>query len=416
MKIAKKLLALALAGTMVAFAGCGSTGPSWVARSGEDTVTAGTYQYFLINSYSTAVNLVADPYSDVLEQEIEGVPASNWIADESLMAVQRMLAVKNQYAERGMTLTDEEQDQIDSYTENQWTVYRDFLGDNGVSEDDLRAYYANNYMTNSLFFQMYGAGGEQEVGEEEIRSYFDENYINSNYLVCPKFDPETYNNLDEAGLAAARAEAEGYYNRALAGENFDDILADWEQANYTEEELASHTHDEEGAHDMVVPKTTTYVPEVFLQQVSEAEVGTPIFFEDDFYYYVAVRKDLTGPVADSTYESARTSILLALRSEDFIALCDQWISQMEIELNQEALDTYTPDRLNLEALLGDGSSSEETAGSLSLSSAEGESESSASASDAGEEAAESSESSSEATDGDSGSGTSDGSSSDNAGE
>ena len=166
---------------------------------------------------------------------------------------------------------------------------------------------------------------------------------------------------------------------------------------------------------MVVPKTTTYVPEVFLQQVSEAEVGTPIFFEDDFYYYVAVRKDLTGPVADSTYESARTSILLALRSEDFIALCDQWISQMEIELNQEALDTYTPDRLNLEALLGDGSS-EETAGSLSLSAVEGESESSASGSDAGEEAAESSESSSEATDGESGSGTSDGSGSDNAGE
>ena len=55
--------------------------------------------------------------------------------------------------------------------------------------------------------------------------------------------------------------------------------------------------------------------------------------------------------------------------EDFIALCDQWISQMEIELNQEALDTYTPDRLNLEALLGNSSSSEETAGSLSLSSA-----------------------------------------------
>lgn len=131
MKIAKKLLALALAGTMVAFAGCGSTGPSWVARSGEDTVTAGTYQYFLINSYSTAVNLVADPYSDVLEQEIEGVPASNWIADESLMAVQRMLAVKNQYAERGMTLTDEEQDQIDSYTENQWTVYRTSWGTMG---------------------------------------------------------------------------------------------------------------------------------------------------------------------------------------------------------------------------------------------------------------------------------------------
>ena len=131
---------------------------------------------------------------------------------------------------------------------------------------------------------------------------------------------------------------------------------------------------------------------------------------------MAVRKDLTGPVADSTYESARTSILLALRSEDFIALCDQWISQMEIELNQEALDTYTPDRLNLEALLGDGSSSEETAGSLSLSAAEGESESSASASDAGEEAAESSASSSEETSEESSSGTSDGSGSDNAGE
>ena len=227
--------------------------------------------------------------------------------------------------------------------------------------------------------------------DEEIRTFFDENYLNSTYLVVPKFDPETYNNLDETALAAAKAEAEGYYNRAVSGEDFNAILADWEKKNYTEDQMAAHDHEAEGAHDMVVPKTSTQVPPEFLTQVGAAEIGKPIFFEDDFYYYVAIRKDLTGTVADSTLASARTSILLELRSQEYLALCDEWVAALSIEENAEALKRYTPEKLNMEALLGDSSSN---SGGLSLSAVpedEASAESSESAAESSESAAESSE-------------------------
>lgn len=367
----KKLLAGALAVTTVAMsAGCSAAAKdtSWVAKAGDITITPGTYIYYMVNNYGAATSKVADMAGDVLTQDVDGKTGSQWIADESLINVKRMLAIESKYSEMGLTLTEDEQAQVDDYANTQYESYKNFMEKNGIGVDSLKAYYANNFKTNSIFFKLYDEGGEKAIPEEELRQHFNDNYLNSVYLVCPKFDTATYAELDEAGLAKVKAEAEGYFKRVQDGESINDVLLDWEKANYSEEEIAGHQHDAPGAHEMVIAKDDTTAPAAFIENLSKAEMDKPMMFEDEYYHYVAVRKELTGTTADATFTNNRMNMVMALRSEEYKALCDQWAKEMEdkgtITVNQDALALYTPEKLNMAALYETGESSSTADGTV----------------------------------------------------
>ena len=115
-RTAAAVLALAMC---LSFAGCYDENMTWAARKGDDTLPIGGYIYFLYSAYSEAAGQV-DTETPVLDAEIDGQDAAQWIKDRALNYVQAYYYINDKFEEYGLELTEDDQTQIDSLTMPGW--------------------------------------------------------------------------------------------------------------------------------------------------------------------------------------------------------------------------------------------------------------------------------------------------------
>lgn len=340
MKFGRRILSAVMAATLLVATAC-SQDTTWVAEYEETKLPAGIYNLYLLDNYDAAYGKVEDATGDILSQQIDGISAEQWIKDASEKNLKRYFAVEKKFAEYGLSFTDEEVSSIKEYAATQMESSKDFFTKNGISQTSLELYFTNNFKGNTLFMKLYGEGGEQEVPTEELKNYFKENYTYSQYIIVPKFDQTTYAPLEGEALEAAKKEAQGYYDRALKGEEtFEQIMKSWEESD-----SQNHNHGE-GAHEMVLKKDDASIPEKYLELVNNATIDTPVMGEDDSYFYIILRKDLLSK--EETLTTYTQQLLVEMKNEDYKKLVEQWGEEIDLKLNQASLKLYTPKKLSLE--------------------------------------------------------------------
>ena len=343
MKLSNKLTALVLAACCVApLAGCQSEDTTWIAKFGDTTVPAGVHLSHLVTAYSSAVQQTGNS-EDVLKEEIDGVSASQWISDLALDYTREYIAAEQKFDELGLTISQEDQDTAAYMVEYQWSYLEDLYTENGVAKSSLELSFLNSVKKNNIFKSFYYEGGSKEVPQEELTKYYNENYIRTQYIAFSKKDSTNTALLEGEALEEVKNEAQSYYDRAVAGENFAQLLYDYRVSKASEGTTVDPLESDD-QYDQIASRTASGYPETYLTTMFEAQVGTPLFFEDDDYYFVALRKDLMGDGEDFT--SRKGEIISALRSDEFTETLSGWADELEgVTWNQAALDRYTPDKV-----------------------------------------------------------------------
>lgn len=348
MKIGRRILTAVLAAALLVTTAC-SQDTTWVAEHQSVKLPAGVYNFYMMNNYSLASSKVENPEGDVLSQKVEDVAAEQWIKDATMKDMKRYFAIDRQFEQYGFALTEQDTAAIKEYAASQMEANKDFLTKNGISLESLELYFTNNYKSNTMFMKLYGEGGELEIPANDMKNYFTENYVNSQYIVVPKFDPNTGEPLEGEALEAAQKEAKDYYDRAAKGEeSFSDILLSWELAQYEgedkEEQAANHTH-EESDHDIIMQKTALDFPEKYMELVNGATIGTPVSGEDDNYFYIILRKDVMSS-ADAL-ERYTQQLMVDMKTEEYKGKVEAWAEEVELSVNDAAVKLYTPKKLSL---------------------------------------------------------------------
>ena len=98
-----KVLAAVLALVLV-LAGCSGGDTSWVAQSGEDTITPGVYLVQLMMGYNEASSQKPTT-EDILKETIDELPAPQYITDYAKRECSKLLAIRREFSARGLTLT-----------------------------------------------------------------------------------------------------------------------------------------------------------------------------------------------------------------------------------------------------------------------------------------------------------------------
>jgi len=349
MNFAKRMLALALAVVMVfTLAACsGSNASKDAATCGESGVSGALFTRFMLDAYSLAESYKDDPEADLFSTTVEGVPASEWIANTTRDDVRRYFAVEQKFNETDMEFTDEDQAAVDSYAASMMETYSYLFGPNEVDLQALKDYYTYNIKSMALFDYYYAEGGEKAVPAEELKQTMLETYNLTKLMIFDKALPTTDadGNLVEPTAdeqAAAEAKARGYYDRALAGESFEELIIEWEGEYFTPEELG-HTHEADGSHDLVTVIGSSDVPKEYAAVMDSAPFEVPQFIEDDDVYYVAVRYNIVENTA--TYENYRPTVLLNMRSSDYKDMVDEWLKDMDITFNETVLSKLTAEKI-----------------------------------------------------------------------
>ena len=345
--------------------------------------------------------------AEVLKAAIEGLPAEEWIVNTAKKDIQRYFATNQKFDEMGLALSEDDQASIDYYASQMYAQSEEFLTQNSIGQESVKQYYANNFKTNTIFMSLYDEGGEKEIPADEVAQKFADLYNSTKVILIEKPIEETEEDGDEdesssaaepssdseavqsaetsaeestqaesssaessasdvdgddpeapettepadtrpyeEKLAEARARAQQYYDRALAGEDFDALIAEWEAEDFGEIDLG-HDHAEAGSHDLLTAIGGSQIPAKYAEVMDSAPIGVPQMFEDDNFFYVAVRNDvMANPSLIADY---RMAVLMELRTDDYKTMVEEWIALVEVEFNEATLKEFTPKKVKLDA-------------------------------------------------------------------
>lgn len=337
-RIAALLLAVSLSAL---FAGCSSgenTKTAAVYNGGE--IPAGVYIYYQITAYNEAAALAPDSKTDPLKQEIEGVPAEQWIANRAAFYTRRFAAVESECARLNI-VADEvslaaKMQSIDSAWESEGAL----LEKNGISRNSVNLAIINNQKLQQLFLVYYDEGGEKAVPESELLSYYRENYRRALVLVIPKYDESTYQALTGDALTERENEIKEYFSRAQSGESIFSLIVDRLEKTGKSTDAEPVESDYEG----VLSRQNTSYPADFITRLFEgAAMNTPELYEDDSLAFIFERRELMGD--GSNFSSLRNTILATLKGEEYDESLAAMADSIGFSLNDAAVGRYQVSKL-----------------------------------------------------------------------
>ena len=347
-KLLKKIFAAALAATFVFSMTACSQDNSWAMKSGDETIPIGAYICNLIMSHQSAV-LKVDSADNLFEQQIDGKDASDWIKEDALTNTKSIIYLDNQMKELGLSISEEEQNQIENLTNSSWTQLETLFEQHGVSKDSYQlAYSEYSVKLNKVFEAIYGKDGTQAVSDEELKDFFNQHYTNFEYIIVPLFDVEQSSDGAETALSEDEI--------AAAKKEFDDYAANINSGSMTMEEAveAYKNSDYAVAEDDVLQNVTvnfedqsTSFPAEFIELLNgmnadEAKTIQLTMSMGDVYA-LAVKRDITKAADEyMAVESNRNSVLASMKADEFSNMLKEESAKLDVTLNESAINKYEP--------------------------------------------------------------------------
>lgn len=278
MQIIKKAVAVLMSLMLVAgLAGCADT-RYVISVDGED-VPAGIYLYYALNVYTAAVDVIGkqdktfDPTKkDSVEKAVyNGKPLEQYVQDEAIRSVINYVASTREFERLGLSLDEKAKDDAKQYLDYFWGEFGKNLEKNGISKASMTLIINTMYRNEAIFNHYYKEGGEKGITDEDLRKYYLDNFARVKYF------PMSFSNYSgEALIGDAKQEvidkANEYKADIQAGTEFDVVRSEYESVSSSQsvsyssysasvsesvslEEAATGT-DENGNTTTAAPTTT----------------------------------------------------------------------------------------------------------------------------------------------------------------
>lgn len=401
-KITAAVTALSVAATM---ASCSAPaigkGTSTAMTIDGYEVPAGVFIFYTINSYYDAYSIVSEnntstpTVEDVKASHIDELEAVDWIQNEATEYCENYVAIEKEFEKIGGELTPEELDEVEASLA-EFSAYP-IYSENGIGESSIRALLENEHKMSHVFDYYYGFDSENGMSEDELKDYFDENFARVKYVSISLLDAEG-NELDEDGKEEMRELAEKYAKQInsksdtmdklfevdAVQQEYDEYVAEQQAATgtttttttttttsaetttttttdpyaneYLMQKNTTSTTAEESESDVVTTTTTESASTRSMNKLNDfvfEELGlnkAEVFDDGEDTIYVVIRADLRERMTEDDYWSP--DYIEALQQmcyqEDFTDLIEEIADKMIIDKNKSAYRRYSPFKLELE--------------------------------------------------------------------
>lgn len=332
----KQVVAVALSLALcLSFAGCYDENKTWAARQGEDELPIGAYIYYLYSAYSEASDKV-DSSTPVLDAEIEGEDATQWIKDRAMNYLQSYYYIEDKFQEYGLELSDEDQEQVDNTTNSVWPYYQSTMEKLGIARSSFeQAYSLYSVKFQKVMTAMYGEGGELALDDSAYEEYYTGAYINYEYFSAPfnvtTSEGETRDLTDEE-KESVKEEFEKYVDKINAGDMTMSEAAD---------DYATATSSDSSYMGPMAVKAENLSSEIF-NALNSAKEGEAAFVETSSMYLVVRKLSIQDYYNENIAgnEDQLSSLLSEMKGTEFNDyVLEQATSVEGIEVNTSAINS-----------------------------------------------------------------------------
>lgn len=392
LKNLKKIIAGISALMIMATATACGADTKWAVQYDDYEARAGIFLFYQMSAYYDAVNNITEEDADfdttdtkaLKSATVEDTPIVEWIQNDATKKVKLYLEVLKQFDELGLSLTDDELSTIDTITDTYWQYYSEYYIKNGIGEQSFKDINTYSYKRQAVFDYYYAEGGTEEVDEQELKDYYEKNNARVKYICLNSKDADG-NFMD----TEMKSMANDFVERANKGENFDDLIAEYDEykqkladeqsaettttasdgSGTIESTSASASNTEDTAtigssSDTDVEATSTeteedkYPNEYIITKSEDESSGSPTYkvnqeifghskygdaflVEEENAYYVVVRYDIWGR-DDSWTDENKSSVLNTLYSDKFDEKMLSLVDDSQVTLNTKAYNRYNP--------------------------------------------------------------------------
>lgn len=265
-------------------------------------ISSGVYEYFKDEAAS------AQPEGD--DAEIEAA------ADAKLS---QYVAINSEFYARGLTLSASEKADLSAKVNALWHLFGAYYTEIGVSKQELYKVQENAYYKDCLMADYYAAG-ENAVSEEALKQYFAANYIAftsvTDYLTAAD------ENGNPVPLTAQERTAILDRFTAYASEINDDSSIEEVGNKLDGAAVATET--------VVVEKGDARYPEGFFEKVASSKVNEATAFLLGDYAFIVRREDVTD-AEKNLFAAYKTACLKAYKGAEFEELVANRAAEYTVE-------------------------------------------------------------------------------------
>lgn len=349
MKTIKRTVCAVLALILIActFSGChqqGEVAMTFGEGSSKVEITSALYLCNLIQAYQEGMSEVdaalaeteeseetaedtAEEQVDYLKQKIDGKDFTEWVEEKAMENLKKYAAVQTAIKDSGVTLTDEQETEVATYTDYYWNTYgySTVYEKNGVGYETFKTFRRSSTQEYAYFDSIYGTGGGKEVAKKEIMAHLKEHYVPVNVVAFSKYDNTTGEAIDETEVATMKKKFTNYADQLDAKEiSFAKV---YEAINGAAEDgsdpdYSSYVGDEE----------TDYAIDDF-KKVKKLGNKKCVVIEDDYgiYLYQKLKID------DENYQELQSSVVYSLKNDEFQEEILRIGNDLKLEKNNYAL-------------------------------------------------------------------------------
>ncbi len=321
---------------------------SWTYRTedGAYEVTSGMYIGMSISAYNEGMSQEGiDTSTSLYGQQIESKDALDWVISRTDSIAKKYLAVESKFDEYGLSFTEEEQANIDSYVDYYWSYLSGSYEPQGCGETSYRKLMTNSFKESQLFFAIYGEGGEREVSEDDLRAIFDEQYAHINIFQVDASDEEG-EPLTGNELEIKQKEVDGILEDLENGTDFESVKAEYDSSSTEEDTASEEDGTEEEAEEtdtsFYITSDSTSYPEDLVTKLFDASAGEFGSFNDEegtFYIWTKLEND------DAGFDTYHDTILQNEKWEEFTQYEQDWVNGMTFVTNDASLKKHSPKNL-----------------------------------------------------------------------
>lgn len=388
----KKLFAVLMALViMLSMTACGDT--SWIINVDGEIVNSGLYIYYQSQGYTAAgYELAAEDQNyyyymmyglSYIDDSIGDQTVKDYMNEYALNMCEQYVVVERLFDQLGLELTEDDEALIDAQVNNLWNQSSDALEKAGISKATVKKAATSTLKEEMVFNAYYEVGGLNGTTEEDIQGFLEDNYARIKYMTFPYAD-DVNDAVDQDRLNEALDMANAYLERAEAGEEMDDLIAEYdeilaEQEATEEVENEETTSDETTTDETTTDETTTDettdeeenvkedLPEIDAEEEEEypnevilyiedttpsekfvnyvfedVKTGTFDLVQDDLNIYLVQKLDILE--RDDIYEDNRETFLYALFDSDYTALINNTLADYSVVVNDNSVKRYKPER------------------------------------------------------------------------
>ena len=354
-KTLRKIAAFSAACVMtLSLTACGED-TATIGKIGGEDIPAGIYLYHATSVYTQTAMKKTEEQKSVWDVTVDDKTAEQYIADETLMRVKKVVAIEKKFDELGLSFTEKEKEYYKTSAERAYAQSEDELSKSGIGLDSFTRIVENDAKYNAIFDAYYDSEtGIEPVKTSEINKYMKDNVARTEIIEVSLKDAEG-NLLKGADKEKAINRAKSYLKRAededfgaLVYEEYNILLKADAESMGTEFTEVKYNPEEfkEYYFEQIIEKNSGAVPLAVEEEIfAHSADGKPFMVEGSESYYVVKRYNILE--REDIMETYKPAIIKILKGEEFKELETKWAEELDIEWNEKAKERYAPKKLKV---------------------------------------------------------------------